>query len=68
MTDKTIKERKADHIAICLEEDVQAQKVSAGFEDVSLVHRALPEVEREKIDISTFFWVTSFLPPSLLEQ
>lgn len=53
LTDKTIKERKADHIAICLEEDVQAQNVSAGFEDVSLLHRALPEVEREKIDLST---------------
>ena len=43
----SIEERKADHIEICLEEDVQAQKTTTGFEDVSLVHKALPEIERK---------------------
>jgi isopentenyl-diphosphate delta-isomerase len=47
--------RKADHIRICLEQKAQAKKATAGFEDIQLVHRALPEVDREKISLSTSF-------------
>jgi len=47
--------RKADHIRICLEQKAQAKKATAGFEDIQLVHRALPEVDREKIGLSTSF-------------
>lgn len=46
-------ERKASHIKICLEEDVQARRKTTGFEDVLLVHRAIPEINREKIGLST---------------
>jgi len=46
-------ERKASHIKICLEEDVQARRKTTGFEDVLLVHRAIPEINREKISLST---------------
>ena len=59
----TIKERKADHIAICLKENVQAQKATTGFEDVHLVHKALPELERKKIDISTTVFGYRFSAP-----
>jgi isopentenyl-diphosphate delta-isomerase len=45
--------RKADHLRICLEENVQARKITTGFEDVFFVHNALPEIDREKIDLST---------------
>lgn len=45
--------RKADHLRICLEENVQARKITTGFEDVFFVHNALPEIEREKINLST---------------
>jgi len=58
-----IKERKADHIAVCLKEDVQAQKTTTGFEDVSLVHKALPELERKKIDVSTTVFGYRFSAP-----
>ena len=51
--DDVIGERKADHIEVCLKENVQSQRVTTGFEDVHLVHKALPEIEREKIDTST---------------
>jgi isopentenyl-diphosphate delta-isomerase len=54
MTQETGK-RKADHIRICLEQKAQAKKATAGFEDIQLVHRALPEVDREKISLSTSF-------------
>jgi len=48
-----IEERKVDHIKICLEENVQTRHATTGFEDVFLVHKALPEIERDKIDLST---------------
>jgi isopentenyl-diphosphate delta-isomerase len=61
--DDSIEERKADHIEICLKEDVQALKASTGFEDVSLVHKALPEIELKKIDLSTTVFGYKFSAP-----
>ncbi len=54
MAQKTEK-RKAEHIKICLEQKAQAKQVTAGFEDVTLVHKALPEVNRKEINLSTSF-------------
>jgi len=61
--DDLIGERKADHIEVCLKEDVQSRRVTTGFEDVHLVHRALPEIEREKIDLSTTVFGYKFSAP-----
>jgi len=61
-----IEERKIDHIQICLEEKVQARRTTTGFEDVFLVHRALPEVEREKIDLSTVVFDHEFSAPLIV--
>jgi isopentenyl-diphosphate delta-isomerase len=61
--DELIGERKADHIEICLKEDVQARRATTGFEDVSLVHKALPEIERKKIDLSTTVFGYKFSAP-----
>jgi isopentenyl-diphosphate Delta-isomerase len=47
--------RKADHLRICLEKKAQAKNKTTGFRDLELVHRALPEVDREKINLSTTF-------------
>jgi isopentenyl-diphosphate delta-isomerase len=47
--------RKAEHIKIILEQKAQARKATAGFEDIQLIHRALPEVDRQKISLSTSF-------------
>ena len=47
--------RKAEHIKICLEQKAQARKATTGFEDIQLVHRALPEVDRQKISLSASF-------------
>lgn len=43
-------ERKADHIDICLKDDVNARHNY--WDDVSLVHSALPEVDMADIDTS----------------
>jgi isopentenyl-diphosphate delta-isomerase len=61
--DDMIGERKADHIDVCLKEDVQSRRVTTGFEDVNLVHRALPEIEREKIDLSITVFGYKFSAP-----
>jgi isopentenyl-diphosphate delta-isomerase len=61
-----IEERKVDHIKICLEENVQSRRTTTGFEDVFLVHKALPEIERNKIDLSTVVFNHEFSAPLLV--
>jgi isopentenyl-diphosphate delta-isomerase len=58
--------RKADHIKICLNEKAQARKATAGFEDVQFIHRALPEVDKKKIDLSTTFFGHKFSAPLIV--
>jgi len=58
--------RKAEHIKICLEQKAQARKATAGFEDIQLVHRALPEVDRQKISLSTSFLGKKFSAPLIV--
>jgi isopentenyl-diphosphate delta-isomerase len=65
MAQKTEK-RKAEHIKICLEQKAQATNVKAGFEDIHLVHRALPEVNRKDINLSTSFLGKKFNAPLIV--
>jgi isopentenyl-diphosphate delta-isomerase len=58
--------RKADHIKICLNEKAQARKATAGFEDVHFIHRALPEVDKAKIDLSTTVFGHKFSAPLIV--
>jgi isopentenyl-diphosphate delta-isomerase len=59
-------ERKVDHIKICLEENIQARQTTTGFEDIFLVHKALPEIERDRIDLSTVVFNHEFSAPLLV--
>ncbi len=43
-----IEKRKQRHIRLSLEEDVQAD-IGTGFEDVRLIHRALPEIDLDDV-------------------
>jgi isopentenyl-diphosphate delta-isomerase len=65
MAEKTEK-RKAEHIRICLEQKAQARKATAGFEDIQLIHRALPEIDREEINLSTSFLGKKFSAPLIV--
>ncbi|BAY26699.1 isopentenyl-diphosphate delta-isomerase, type 2 [Calothrix sp. NIES-2100] len=47
--------RKAEHIRICLEEDVQCHQITNGLERYRFTHCCLPEIDRNDIDISTNF-------------
>ena len=49
----TTSSRKLDHLRLCSETDVTAG--SSGFEDVILVHNALPECDLDSIDLSVDF-------------
>lgn len=44
--------RKLSHIKISLKRHVESSK-SAGFDDVFIVHRALPEIDKNEIETST---------------
>ncbi len=46
--------RKSDHIKIVLNRDVQ-HKNSAGFDDVTLIHNALPEIDFDDVDTEIEF-------------
>jgi isopentenyl-diphosphate delta-isomerase len=58
--------RKVDHIRICLEQKAQSKNVTAGFEDINLVHRALPEINKSKINLSTSFLGKKFRAPIIV--
>jgi isopentenyl-diphosphate delta-isomerase len=60
------KKRKAEHIKICLERKAQAQKATTGFEDIHLIHKALPEVDRVKIDLSMSVFGYKFSAPIIV--
>jgi isopentenyl-diphosphate delta-isomerase len=58
--------RKADHIRICLNESAQAREAVTGFKDVSLVHRALPEIDKQKISLFTTVFGHKFAAPIIV--
>ncbi len=59
--------RKADHIQICLKENVQTRKATSGFEDIFLVHKALPEINRDDINLSSTVFNHKFSAPIIVE-
>ncbi len=63
---ETTGKRKTDHIRICLDEKAQAKNATAGFEDIQLIHRALPEINRETINLSTVFLGKKFKAPIIV--
>jgi len=59
--------RKLDHLRICLNEAVESNTITNGFEDVYFVHRALPELDKADIDVSTEFLGHRFEAPVIVE-
>ncbi len=56
--------RKLDHIEICLKRKVESSY--SGFEDVMLIHKAIPEIDFDEIDTSVEFLGKRLSAPFLI--
>lgn len=65
---KETQTRKADHIRICLDEDVQFHSNTNGLERYRFTHCCLPELNRSEIDITTPFLGKSLGAPLLISS
>jgi isopentenyl-diphosphate delta-isomerase len=59
--------RKLSHIQTTLNQPVQSH-VPTGFDDVRLIHKALPEVDRAEIDLSTEIFGKKMKAPLVIES
>jgi isopentenyl-diphosphate delta-isomerase len=62
-----ISRRKADHIRVNLEEDVQSG-LTSGLERFRFEHRALPELDLRRVDLATNFLGRSLAIPLLISS
>ncbi|MBD2576614.1 type 2 isopentenyl-diphosphate Delta-isomerase [Oscillatoria sp. FACHB-1406] len=60
--------RKADHIRICLEEDVRFEEQTHGLERYRFEHCCLPELDCDRIELSTEFLGKSLGAPLLISS
>jgi isopentenyl-diphosphate delta-isomerase len=60
--------RKADHLRICLEEDVQFNRVTNGFDKYRFTHCCLPELDFTEIEIETTFLGKQLGAPLLISS
>ncbi|RUS98461.1 isopentenyl-diphosphate delta-isomerase [Dulcicalothrix desertica PCC 7102] len=60
--------RKADHIRICLEEDVQFRQTTNGFEKYRFTHCCLPEIDCDEINLSQTFLGKTLNAPLLISS
>ena len=50
-----ISDRKLEHLKLCTECDVEYRHKKTGFNDIELIHKALPQINMEEIDIKIEF-------------
>ena len=60
--------RKADHLRICLDEDVQFHSTTNGLERYRFTHCCLPELDRNEINLKTTFLGKQLLAPLLISS
>ncbi|MBD1842472.1 type 2 isopentenyl-diphosphate Delta-isomerase [Cyanobacteria bacterium FACHB-63] len=60
--------RKADHLRVCLEDDVQFRQTTTGLENYHFEHCCLPELDRAEIEIATTFLGKSLSAPMLISS
>src|SRR5690606_28684471 len=62
----TTSKRKIEQLKLCAESPVESRKVSAGVDDVTLIHRALPVLNMDKLDLSVDFLGKRLKAPFLI--
>lgn len=60
--------RKADHLRICLEDDVQFNQLTNGLEKYRFDHTCLPEVDFDEVNITTKFLNKTLNAPILISS
>ncbi|XHX77958.1 MAG: type 2 isopentenyl-diphosphate Delta-isomerase [Stenomitos frigidus ULC029] len=60
--------RKADHLRICLDEDVQCRQITHGLERYRFTHCCLPEIDRDDINLTTTFLGKQLGAPLLISS
>jgi isopentenyl-diphosphate delta-isomerase len=60
------KKRKAEHLRISLNQNVQAKEATTGFKDIHFIHKALPEIDKQKINLSTTVFDHKFAAPLIV--
>ncbi len=60
--------RKADHLRICLEEDVQFRRVTNGLDKYRFTHCCLPELDLDSVDLATSFLGKKLNAPLLISS
>jgi len=63
-----INQRKTEHIRLCLTDQVEGVDKSTGLEGISFIHNALPEIDFNKIDLSTSFLDKTLQAPFLVSS
>ncbi len=63
-----INQRKSEHIKITLNEKVTGDNISTGFEKISFIHNALPEVDFAEISLKTSFLESTCKTPFLISS
>lgn len=62
-----ISNRKNEHLTICLENNVESS-INAGFEKISVIHQALPELDFNQIETRTTFLGKTLNAPLLISS
>lgn len=60
--------RKADHLRICLEDDVQFRNLTNGLERYRFQHACLPELDLEEVELTTYFLGKVLQAPLLISS
>ncbi|WP_135606281.1 type 2 isopentenyl-diphosphate Delta-isomerase [Methanococcoides sp. NM1] len=66
MINLSTSKRKIEHLELCAQRPVESRDVTSGFDDVMLVHKALPQINMDEIDLSTKFLGRELKAPFLI--
>jgi isopentenyl-diphosphate Delta-isomerase len=60
--------RKADHLRICLDENVQCREITSGLEQYRFTHCCLPELDLSEVNLATAFLGKPLSAPLLISS
>lgn len=67
MSQQSTQDRKFNQIQVCLNKNVEFKRTTAGFEKYRFVHQALPEINKDEIDLSLEIFGKRLRAPIIIE-